>query len=148
EVVELIKERGRLGGAVVVDRFAPGAQPFEVAAKVVVNATGPFADAVRRLDDPDAPAMLKTSSGVHLVLSGRFSPPGTGLLIPKTEDGRVLFLLPWLGHTVVGTTDNPALVQADPKPEAEDIERSEEHTSELQSRENLVCRLLLEKKNT
>lgn len=121
EVTALLKRGGRLSGAVLEDRYAR-TEPFEVAAKVVVNATGPFADAVRRLDDPSTPPMLKTSSGVHAVLPGRFSPPNTGLLIPKTEDGRVLFLLPWLGHTVIGTTDNPAEVEAEPRPAAEDVE--------------------------
>ena len=120
-VTDLLKEHGQVRGAVVTDALGDEA-PFEVRAKVVINATGPFVDSIRRLDEPDVPAMLTTSSGVHVVLPSRFSPPGTGLLIPKTEDGRVLFLLPWLGHTVVGTTDNPATVSADPRPEAEDVE--------------------------
>src|SRR5690606_40190626 len=64
--------------------------------------SGPFVDALRKLDDPGTQEILKTSSGVHVVLPARFSPPDTGLLIPKTEDGRVLFLLPWLGRTLVG----------------------------------------------
>ncbi len=122
EVTALVKRSGRLAGAVVQDRRVHGAVPIEVSARVVINATGPFADSVRRLDDADAPEMLKTSSGVHVVLPSRFSPPGTGLLIPKTEDGRVLFLLPWLGHTLVGTTDNPAPVEAHPEAAAEDVE--------------------------
>ncbi len=121
EVTGLLKRSGRLAGAVVEDRLRASA-PIHIEARAVVNATGPFADAVRHLDDPDAPAMLKTSSGVHVVLPQRFSPPGTGLLIPKTEDGRVLFLLPWLGHTLVGTTDNPAPVEAHPAAAAEDVE--------------------------
>ena len=120
-VTELVKEKGRVKGAVVVDALGDAA-PVEVRAEVVINATGPFVDAVRRLDEPGVPEMLTTSSGVHIVLPSRFSPPGTGLLIPKTEDGRVLFLLPWQGHTLVGTTDNPAEVSAEPLPEAEDIE--------------------------
>src|SRR5690606_25584523 len=120
-VTELVKEQGRLAGAIVVDALGDAA-PIEVSASVVVNATGPFADAVRRLDEPDIAAMLTTSSGVHVVLPSRFSPPGTGLLIPKTEDGRVLFLLPWLVHTLVGTTDNPAAVSAEPRAEADDVE--------------------------
>src|SRR5690606_24529598 len=106
EVVSLVQRGGRVAGA----------------ARVVVSATGPFADAIRRRDDPDAPDMLKTSAGVHVVLPARFSPPDTGLLIPRTEDGRVLFLLPWLGHTLVGTTDNPAPVEADPVASDADVE--------------------------
>ncbi len=122
EVTGLVKRSGRVSGAVVTDRLDADATPVEVAARVVVNATGPFADSVRRMDDPEAPQMLKTSSGVHVVLPQRFSPPDTGLLIPKTEDGRVLFLLPWLGHTLVGTTDNPAPVEAHPEAAGEDVE--------------------------
>ncbi|RDI95428.1 FAD-dependent oxidoreductase [Meiothermus sp. QL-1] len=106
EVAALVKKEGRLAGAVVKDRQGGG--EVEVAARVVVNATGPFADAIRHLDDPEVPPLLTTSSGVHLVLGPGYTPPDTGLLVPKTEDGRVLFVLPWLGGTLVGTTDQPA----------------------------------------
>jgi glycerol-3-phosphate dehydrogenase len=73
------------------------------------------------MEDPDAAAMLTASSGAHIVLDARFSPPATGLLIPQTEDGRVLFLLPWLGHTLVGTTDNPAPIEEHPRATEDDI---------------------------
>lgn len=115
DLEQLSKADGRTAGGIVNDALAAGSAPISVSAKVVVNATGPFADALRRIDDPNTPEILKTSSGVHIVLAGNFSPPDTGLLIPKTEDGRVLFLLPWLGHTLVGTTDNPAPVEDDPQ---------------------------------
>ncbi len=119
EVTGLFKENGRLAGARVRDHLSD--QGWEIQAKVVINATGPFSDAIRHLDDPDASPMLSASSGVHIVLAGRFSPPETGLLIPQTEDGRVLFLLPWLEHTLVGTTDNPAAIEANPKAGEADI---------------------------
>ncbi len=123
EVEELMKERGRVTGAVVSDK-APGGErrSVGVAASVVINATGPYADTLRRLDDPAAPPLLNVSSGTHVVLPQRFSPPDTGLLIPKTEDGRVLFLLPWQGRTLVGTTDNPSVVSDEPTARAADIE--------------------------
>ncbi|MFO7547114.1 MAG: FAD-dependent oxidoreductase [Trueperaceae bacterium] len=119
----LVKEGGRVRGVLVRDRLGAdgAATELEVRARVVVNATGPFADAVRRLDDPNAAPMLKASSGAHVVLPARFSPPGTGLLIPKTEDGRVLFLLPWQGHTLVGTTDNEVEVHDDPQATEDDV---------------------------
>jgi len=120
EVTALVKEGGRVRGAVVHDRL--GGASFEVRAGTVVNATGPFTDTIRRMDDPDATPMVVTSSGVHIVLPGRFSPPGTGLLIPKTEDGRVLFVLPWMGHTLAGTTDEPAELSFHPKPKDEEID--------------------------
>ncbi|WP_457629723.1 FAD-dependent oxidoreductase [Oceanithermus sp.] len=120
EVTGLVKEGGRVRGAVVHDRL--GGASFEVRAGTVVNATGPFTDTIRRMDDPDATPMVVTSSGVHIILPGRFSPPGTGLLIPKTEDGRVLFVLPWMGHTLAGTTDEPAELSFHPKPKDEEID--------------------------
>ncbi|MEX2542372.1 MAG: FAD-dependent oxidoreductase [Trueperaceae bacterium] len=119
-VTGLDKKGGRLRGALVEDRLA--GDRWEVSARVVVNATGPFADTVRRMDDASLPNLLSTSSGVHVVLDKGFSPPETGLLIPRTEDGRVLFLLPWLGHTLVGTTDNPAPLSADPQASEDEIE--------------------------
>lgn len=112
EVTGLLKKSGRLTGASVRDTLTGSS--FSVRASVVVNATGPFTDGVRRLDDPNTQPMLTASSGIHIVLDGRFSPPDTGLLIPKTDDGRVLFLLPWLGYTLFGTTDHPAEIEPNP----------------------------------
>ncbi len=120
EVTGLLKEGGRVRGAAVRDTLTDN--QWNIHAKSVVNATGPFSDAIRRLDDEAAPQMLTASSGVHIVLDGRFSPPDTGLLIPQTRDGRVLFLLPWLGYTLFGTTDNPAHIEANPRASDDDID--------------------------
>jgi glycerol-3-phosphate dehydrogenase len=87
----------------------------------VVNATGPFSDTIRRLDDPEAPPILKASSGAHIVLDKKYSPPDTGLLIPRTEDGRVVFVLPWQGGTLVGTTDDPAPITDHPRASEDEI---------------------------
>jgi glycerol-3-phosphate dehydrogenase len=111
-VVDLHVEEGRVAGATVED--AEGGGRTSVAARAVINAAGPYADAIRRMSSPDAEPMLSASSGIHVTLDARFSPPDTGLLIPQTEDGRVLFLLPWLGSTLVGTTDTPAEVVDEP----------------------------------
>ena len=119
EVVALHHEGSRVRGATVRDT-ATG-EEVVVAARAVVNATGPFVDELRRLDDPTAAPMLDASSGVHIVLDARFAPPGTGLLIPQTEDGRVLFLLPWQGATLVGTTDQPAAIERHPRATEEEI---------------------------
>ncbi|MFZ5992663.1 MAG: FAD-dependent oxidoreductase [Deinococcota bacterium] len=119
EVTQLLKKNGKIAGAVVQDRL--GGQEFEVGTRVVVNATGPFSDSIRHLDDPAAPELVKASSGVHIVLGPTYSPPDTGLLIPHTEDGRVIFVLPWLGQTLVGTTDDPAEPTPHPRASEEEI---------------------------
>src|SRR5579883_350427 len=74
-------------------------------ARVVVNATGPRADVMRRLSDPDAQQMIAPSRGSHIVLPERILGGTDGLLIPRTDDGRVIFALPWKERTLVGTTD-------------------------------------------
>jgi glycerol-3-phosphate dehydrogenase len=119
-VKSLLKFQGRVSGAQVADSIS--GESWSLSARVVVNATGPFADTLRSLDDPGVQSMLKVSSGTHLVLDDRFSPPDTGLLIPKTEDGRVLFILPWEGKTLVGTTDEPTRISEQPKPTEEEID--------------------------
>lgn len=113
-------ENGKLTGAEITDGTT--GETYTVNAPAIINATGPFCDALRELDEPGTPHIVKASSGVHVVLGPEFSPPETGLLIPKTEDDRVLFLLPWHGHTLVGTTDNPANVTEDPVATEEEIE--------------------------
>lgn len=79
----------------------------EIRAKVFINATGVFADEVRRLDEPSCEPMLAPSQGAHLVLTRGFLPGENALMIPKTDDGRVLFAIPWLGRVLLGTTDTP-----------------------------------------
>ena len=76
-------------------------------ARAVVNATGIQADAIRHMADPDLPPRMLTSRGMHLVLEANLCPQGLGLLLPATDDGRVLFMLPFFGRTLVGTTDTP-----------------------------------------
>ncbi len=120
EVTGLVKSDTRVRGAEVRDRIS--GESFIVNAKSVVNATGPFCDRLRQLDDPQAKPMVKASSGIHLVLDKRFVPDQYGLMIPKTEDGRVLFMLPWEGHTLVGTTDDPASVNEHPEVTEAEIE--------------------------
>ena len=76
-----------------------------VAARCVVNAAGPWCDAVRRLDDPGAPPLIAPSQGVHIVLPKNFLPGTAAIMVPHTRDGRVMFAIPWHDHVVVGTTD-------------------------------------------
>jgi glycerol-3-phosphate dehydrogenase len=112
-------ESGRVAGAALHDRLT-GAR-WRLAARAVINATGPFADHIARMDQRDAKPMLTVSSGIHIVLDKRFVPPATGMLIPKTDDGRVLFVLPWQDHALVGTTDEPAELDDHPHPAPADV---------------------------
>ncbi|MGN6544431.1 MAG: glycerol-3-phosphate dehydrogenase/oxidase, partial [Aureliella sp.] len=93
----------------------------EAQARVVINATGPFCDRVRRLDDPNAKALVAASQGVHLVLPRSFLPGDTAMMVPKTADGRVVFLIPWHDRAVLGTTDTP-IDKATLEPKAQSAE--------------------------
>jgi glycerol-3-phosphate dehydrogenase len=82
-------------------------ESFTAQAGVVVNATGPFSDGVRHMAEPDAKTLISPSQGAHLVLDRSFLPGDTAIMVPHTSDGRVMFAIPWHGHTLVGTTDTP-----------------------------------------
>jgi glycerol-3-phosphate dehydrogenase len=84
-----------------------GGETFHLRADCVINATGVWVDAVRQMEDGQARRMVAPSQGVHLTIPRSFLPGDRAVLIPKTDDGRVLFLVPWNGHTIVGTTDTP-----------------------------------------
>lgn len=121
EVVGLEKNGGHLSGVQVRDHEHD--QSFNVPARAVVNATGPFADRVRRMDDPDAASCIVPSQGIHLVLDRSFLPGDSGLLIPSTDDGRVLFAIPWHDRLLVGTTDTPVEeAELEPRPRQEEID--------------------------
>ncbi|SHK56804.1 glycerol-3-phosphate dehydrogenase/oxidase [Rhodothermus profundi] len=119
-VEALLRTRTRLEG--VIARDLESGEQFEVRGRVVVNATGVFADAVRRMDNPEAAPLIIPSQGVHLVLPRRFLPGEAALLVPRTDDGRVLFVIPWHGHVLLGTTDAPVPTPAlEPLPTSEEI---------------------------
>ncbi len=102
-VRELVKSDGLVTGVVVRDML--NEEDFEVKARCVINATGPFTDTVRKLDDPACQPIMKTSRGVHIVLDRSFLGGDTAIMVPHTDDGRVLFAIPWLDKVVIGTTD-------------------------------------------
>ncbi len=104
-VTGLVKEHGEVRGVEAVDQETGTA--YTLRARAVINATGVFTDDIRRLDDPDAPPMISPSQGVHLVLDRSFLPGSTAIMVPRTDDGRVLFAIPWHDCVVVGTTDTP-----------------------------------------
>ena len=110
------------GHAVEVEDRETGRR-ITVAARCVVNATGVWVDAVRRLDDPAAEAMVAPSQGVHLVVDREFFPSERALIIPRTRDGRVLFAVPWLGKLILGTTDTPRPdLPLEPRPLASEVD--------------------------
>ncbi len=124
-VVSLLKSPGDRGGLVrgAVVRDAETGDEREIEARVVVNATGALADQVRRLDEPASEPILAPSQGIHLVLDRSFQPGESAILVPHTDDGRVLFAVPWHGRVVVGTTDEPAAdLSLEPRATAEEVE--------------------------
>lgn len=113
-------------GVVARDRET-GAE-HEIPARVVVNATGVFCDSIRRMAEPDAAAWVAPSQGAHIVLDRRFLPGRTALMVPKTDDGRVLFAIPWQDRLLVGTTDVPVEdAEAEPRALPEEIDFLLEH---------------------
>ncbi len=105
-VTSLTKDGQGFVDGVTVRDAETGAE-FRAEAKVVVNATGAFSDTVRRQSDPDAEPMIAPSQGIHLVFKRSFLPGDSAIMVPHTSDGRVMFAIPWHGHTLVGTTDTP-----------------------------------------
>lgn len=101
----LLLDQGKVVGVRVGD--AESGAERRIAARVVINATGVWADSVRRWERPHAAALLRPSQGVHLVVGRHFLPGDDALLVPRTRDGRVLFAIPWQGRVLLGTTDTP-----------------------------------------
>lgn len=124
----LMRSVSRVAGVVATDLESGVA--MEIRARVVINAAGTGVDAIRRLDDAGAPPMMRASRGTHIVLDRRFSPGDTALMIPRTDDGRVLFVIPWRGRLLVGTTDTAAPdIVDDPAPTREDVAFLIEHAA-------------------
>jgi glycerol-3-phosphate dehydrogenase len=98
-------------------------QQHTIRARCVINATGAFSDAIRRIDDPAAAPIIAPSQGVHLVLERSFLSGDCAIMVPRTSDGRVMFAIPWHEHTLLGTTDTPIEhASLDPLPLEEEIE--------------------------
>jgi len=137
EVTQLLKDADeKVRGARVRDNLT--GEEWEVKARVlfsfefvdvsclfdsqgVINATGPFSDALLTMDNPAHKPIVQPSSGVHITLPNYYSPRTMGLLDPATSDGRVIFFLPWEGNTIAGTTDTPAPLESDPRAAEDEI---------------------------
>ncbi|MBN1293270.1 MAG: glycerol-3-phosphate dehydrogenase/oxidase [Candidatus Latescibacteria bacterium] len=121
QVTKLIKKNGMVHGVVAHD--TESGKKYELNAGAVINATGVFADSVRRMDDPKAKQMISPSQGVHIVLNRSFLPGDSAIMVPKTDDGRVLFTIPWHDCVIVGTTDTPVRdISLEPRALDEEIE--------------------------
>jgi glycerol-3-phosphate dehydrogenase len=103
KVVGFQKDRGKIVGVNVVDLIS-GA-PFNVHGKVVVNATGPWSDTLRKLDDPSSESKLRPAKGAHLLLPRELIEGDDAVVIESRRDGRSLFVIPWENFWLVGTTD-------------------------------------------
>jgi glycerol-3-phosphate dehydrogenase len=96
--------RGRLSSAAVRDTIS--GEEFSVKAKQYVNATGTSADKIRSMANPALASRMRPSKGVHLLFPAETFPGSDALLVPHTEDGRVIFAVPWQERLLVGTTDD------------------------------------------
>ncbi len=112
---------GKVDGVVAKDEES--GQELRIKARVVINATGAFADGIRKLVASTAEPMIAPSQGAHVVLDRSFLPGPTALMVPRVGDGRVMFAIPWRGHTLVGTTDTPIPAPVlEPRPLREEVD--------------------------
>lgn len=122
KVTGLLKDgNGTLIGLEAFD--CESGKTYKVKAKSVINATGVFVDAILRMDQPGSRQLIRPSQGVHIVVSSKFLPGKNALMIPKTEDRRVLFAIPWNNKVIIGTTDTLVEhVETEPRALEEEID--------------------------
>ena len=117
----LLKMNNKVCGVWVKDSLA--GKEYEVKSKVVINATGVFTDAVMKMNDAKHESIISPSQGIHLVVDKDFLPGEVAIMIPRTDDGRVLFAVPWHNKIVLGTTDTPVdEISAEPVPLQQETE--------------------------
>lgn len=119
----LLKSNNKVCGVILKDMLggASTTPSYEIKAKAVINATGVFTDCILKMDDPRAEGLVTVSQGIHIVLDREFLASEIAIMIPKTDDKRVLFAVPWHNKIIVGTTDTPIEAknfQAMPEPVA------------------------------
>jgi glycerol-3-phosphate dehydrogenase len=118
---------GRIIAAEIEDQFT--GQKILVRAHAFVNATGPFSDNIRKMAWSNVMGRLRVSRGTHIVLPMGDMPIDKALLVPKTSDGRMIFLIPWLGCLLVGTTDDESTIQDDLLPRKQEVEYLLKHVN-------------------
>lgn len=120
-VTGLLKQQNKIIGVWARDQFSN--QDYEIRSRTVINATGVFSDAVMKMDDPFHQSMISPSQGIHLVVDKEFLPGESAIMIPRTDDGRVLFAVPWHDKIVLGTTDTSIKdISTEPIPLTTEIE--------------------------
>lgn len=121
KVTDLLKSGTKLNGVQAEDQET--GKSYKLKAKCVINATGIFTDHIRQMDDPSTPSIIQPSRGVHIVLNNSFQPGESAMLVPDTEDGRVIFAIPWKERILIGTTDVPMdAPELEPHPTEEEID--------------------------
>lgn len=135
-------EKGKITG-VKAENLETG-NKYSINTKLVINAAGVFADEILKMDNPEARQTIRPSQGVHIVLDDSFLQSQSAIMIPKTEDGRVLFAIPWYGKVVTGTTDTPLdTISLEPKPLDEEVDfilrTAGKYLVKKPSREDVLC---------
>lgn len=132
-VVSLMKRDTFVAGVVAKDLET--GKEYEIEGRAVINATGVFTDSIRKMDDGSAKEIIAISQGAHIVLGKEFQPGKSAVMVPRTEDGRVLFAVPWHNRVVVGTTDVPVdKADLEPKPMEEEIDYLVSHAGRYLTR--------------
>ena len=135
-------ENGKINGVKAKEMVS--GEEFNLKAKLVINATGVFADEIARMDNPESKPTIRPSRGVHIVLDKSFLQSESAILIPKTDDGRVLFAIPWHNVVVVGTTDKPLeTISLEPVAQESEIDfilhTAEKYLVKPPRREDILC---------
>ncbi len=127
-VNDIVKVNGKTAGVTATDTRTN--KNYLIKAKAVINATGVFSDSIQQMDEPGQAATISPSQGIHIVLDKSFLPGNAAIMIPHTDDGRVLFAVPWHNRIIVGTTDTPVSeIRSEPMPTRSEIDFLLEHAS-------------------
>lgn len=133
KVTGLLKESGMIQGVKVRDEET--GEEMEVNGHSVINATGIFTDDVLKMDEPENPGILSLSQGIHLVVDREFLAGDSAIMVPKTDDGRVLFAVPWHDRVVLGTTDTAVeKAELEPRAQEEEIEFILKHAAHFMTK--------------
>ena len=128
KAIAIEKNDGMVSGVVAADMET--GREYHLEAKAVINAAGVFSDFVRAMDDADFTPMIVPSQGIHIILDRSFLPGDSAIMVPHTEDGRVLFAIPWHNRVIVGTTDTPVDdISLEPIPMEDEISFLLDHAS-------------------